>query len=362
MFKRVRSRPGFTLVELLVVIAIIVLLMALLLPAIQKVREAANKMLCANNLRQIGIAAHNYHSDFGKLPPGFFGGIPSGNEPLDSWAAYDVGFLYDLLPYMEQDSFKAQFKDTNQPGTMNSVNGARLDPPLGPPAGSPWWSSTINLTLAQARFKMFKCPSDNVDEDVQTGLFVLIYPDQWGSLWGIYYQNPQGNLLGRTNYLSLYGAWTETQWAGTAGQYPGIFGNRNKITLGNLTVQDGTAYTLMIGESLSGPATGSRTWGNSWMMTPLMTYFGLGRGNIDPRTAPYPLSLSGADWWKFSSRHAAVVQFCFGDCSVRGLRFGETNDYYGALGGGGPSPDWYILQAMAGRKDGDNRDTSSLTE
>jgi prepilin-type N-terminal cleavage/methylation domain-containing protein len=102
-----KRQSAFTLIELLVVIAIIALLMALLLPAIQKVREAANKMLCGSNLRQISIAAHNYHNDYNKLPPAMNGPDRNGANGLfnnafnyGSW----TGLLVYLLPYMEADN------------------------------------------------------------------------------------------------------------------------------------------------------------------------------------------------------------------------------------------------------------------
>ncbi|MBX9622448.1 MAG: DUF1559 domain-containing protein, partial [Gemmataceae bacterium] len=99
---RTRGRGGFTLIELLVVIAIIAILVGLLLPAVQKVREAAARMSCQNNMHQVVIASHNYESAYGVLPPGALrspNGLPG---PWVPWNGPGTGTLAFLLPYMEQ--------------------------------------------------------------------------------------------------------------------------------------------------------------------------------------------------------------------------------------------------------------------
>jgi type II secretory pathway pseudopilin PulG len=106
------SIAAFTLAELLVCIGIVVLLMAILIPAIQKVREAANKMICASNLRQLGIAAHNYHLDYSCFPRGYLG--PSlahnTNYPANLFEGQWIGHLPLLLPYLERDKSLVQLR------------------------------------------------------------------------------------------------------------------------------------------------------------------------------------------------------------------------------------------------------------
>jgi prepilin-type N-terminal cleavage/methylation domain-containing protein/prepilin-type processing-associated H-X9-DG protein len=355
------TRRGFTLIELLVVIAIIAILMALLLPAIQKVREAANKMLCASNLKQLGVAAHNYHGDHDRLPAGYWGQIDAADRfPLNpavpgkmrcvnpqnaafNWNANLWGCLVALMPYYEMDNVYKQLLD--RPEDVNDA----LDMSLNRVNDQPWMNVSTNLIWAQTKIKMLKCPSDTVEEPTTFGTFIVFHPA--GLLFtGGYYGNPTGNTFGRTNYLGCQGTFGYATGQPTYNLYSGMLMNRSNLTLGQVTVKDGTANTLMFGETLGGKGVGDRDYATSWWAGSMVAYWGLGKGNIDPVINPDQAAI----WYKFSSRHATVVQFCFGDGHVKGLRYGTSGTAF--------SPDWWVLQQLAGVNDGRFDDSSVLYE
>jgi prepilin-type N-terminal cleavage/methylation domain-containing protein len=130
-------RPGFTLIELLVVIAIIAVLIALLLPAVQSAREAARRAQCTNNLKQIGLAMHNYHDQQGSLPPGLKGCC---------WGTW----LVFTLPFIEQQPLY---------NAWNSFGNDQYET-LGIQNGSLRYDGQVNITVCSSRVNAYNCPSD----------------------------------------------------------------------------------------------------------------------------------------------------------------------------------------------------------
>jgi prepilin-type N-terminal cleavage/methylation domain-containing protein/prepilin-type processing-associated H-X9-DG protein len=145
-------RRGFTLIELLVVIAIIAVLIALLLPAVQAAREAARRMQCVNNLKQLGLAIHNYHDINGEIPP------TSANATNN-----DFSMKARLLPFLEQTPL---YNSLNMSFNTNSSSGP---PPIPHP---------VNSTVCNTKVNVFLCPSDGNVPNVPTGN--SNYPNNFG--------------------------------------------------------------------------------------------------------------------------------------------------------------------------------------
>ena len=264
-----RRRAAFTLIELLVVIAIIAVLIGLLLPAVQKVREAASRMTCQNNLKQISLAAHNYESANGWLPPGIV--YTPGKAAQTSY----VGTLPFLLPYLEQGNLHAG-----------------IDPTLFnlPPAtvSGPWWASAY--APAQTKVKNFLCPSDPLGSEGQpvTGVFAYYYT-AGTSINAASFAAPSP--LGRTNYASVSGTLGATTDA-YFGQWVGAYTPNSRTRI--VAISDGTSNTLGFGETFGGSNPGARDYTGSWM----------GGSNL-PTAWGLP---TNAAWYTFGSAHTGAIK------------------------------------------------------
>jgi prepilin-type N-terminal cleavage/methylation domain-containing protein/prepilin-type processing-associated H-X9-DG protein len=222
-----RSRPAFTLLELLVVLAIVGILLALLLPAVQRAREAAGRARCQSNLQQIGLALHSFHDSYGFLPPGL---ITEG----DQQDCYHTGFTY-LLPFLEQDNIYRLYQLDKQ------------------------WYDADNYTAVEQQVPIFYCPSNR-----SSGLLNMTpYMEQWGA--------PLPPYLGACDYVLCKGAnaclWTDTSrippqakglfnealfgsLAYTRGGRTGFFMPQQAVRFASVT--DGLSNTFAVGEAAGG--------------------------------------------------------------------------------------------------------------
>jgi len=288
-------RTAFTLIELLVVIAIIAILIALLVPAVQKVREAANRTQCANNLKQICLGAHNYNDTYKQLPPGVLGkNPPPGTNTVSSGGGY--GALTYLLPFVEQQAMWSQLVAAGINFKPGASNGA-------------WYGNGTAWAVANNTIPIFLCPSDQAA--ARQYCWAWVYTDAF-TIYGGAFGGGVPN-LGRTNYASCAGAIGDAPDPGFWGKYRGAFYPNSTEQLHKLT--DGTSNTILFGEYLGDSQLGGSAFsGNpasaAWMPTPTMV-------------TAWSLTAQG-DWKCFGGRHTNICMFGFGDGSVRSLRYFDT--------------------------------------
>jgi prepilin-type N-terminal cleavage/methylation domain-containing protein len=294
-----RNRPeAFTLVELLVVITIIGILIALLLPAVQAAREAARRAQCSNHLKQIGVAAHNFQSAYGRFPPGYLGPIPQATVP--PYTGQFTGCLVHLLPYMELTAISDPLdRELVLHGNISVTEIAKV--------GDGYWAWDDAWAMAQTKIGTFICPSDTPYEKHDPFAMMVFYLDgSVGTALGVMFSNGDGECLARTNYLGVAGYMGHINDP-SFDYWQGVFWNRSRIDFRDII--DGSSHTLLFGELMGGESN-SYTWFGAGAMA---TAFGL---NENP------------GWGEFSSYHPHTVQFCVADGSVTGLAKGMDRDVY----------------------------------
>lgn len=311
---------GFTLIELLVVIAIIAILIALLLPAVQQAREAARRTQCKNNLKQWGLALHNYHDTYNIFPPAL-----NGSGRFNNAAFYSGGNVVQntsgwvfLLPYIEQSAAY---------GLYNFNSTGSLSNPYGMPMALPG-NANVNVAVTSMKLAGLECPSHPQAGEVSSS--GITNPADFYSRENARRASYGFNTGSMTDYSSSYAAYN-----GDIRQ--GAFGNGGAARLRDLT--DGTTNTILVGEAWGGARYKTNAAFGPWgltgthtcchLYTPSNSSSVLTIANITPYqqykpNADYTFYTTGvADplkrqyAWGYGSGHTGGIQVTLGDGSSR---------------------------------------------
>ncbi|MBX7104408.1 MAG: DUF1559 domain-containing protein [Gemmataceae bacterium] len=295
-----RLRRGFTLIELLVVIAIIAVLIGLLLPAVQKVREAANRLKCANNLKQLGLAAVNYHEQYGFFPISV-SFESEGSSPAPANKLTGRGWILEALPFFEQDSLAQRF-EPSRTGSMISGTGGIMNPSVRP------FLTTILPNLV--------CPSDNSPRVITTQYQLYGQPVAVTSYKGCIGDTDMGYTV------SIHqGSLPPTFFTNKCN---GIFyRNSYQDRVSIIHIQDGTSNTFLMGEDVPRYNNHSAAF----------------YANGDHASCYAPLNYKPQPpdpslWWNvmgFRSEHPGGANFCMADGSVQFVANGIKQSIYRAL-------------------------------
>ena len=303
-------RNAFTLVELLVVIAIIGILIAMLLPAVQAVREAARRTQCLNNIKQIALACHTYESAHGNFPPGMLEeAIVQGTPGEDPQR---LGVLCFLLPFMELSNVADLVEPTLNPDLLGDDGNGNGE----------WWeydtgSGEFNTRFcSQIQIPSFECPSDQIDNVVTlvgvagegNSQFEIIWrgirffdDDEFGVSFGVKNYSGVGGVVG--DIVSDSNMWITHQ---------GILGNRTETSFADIS--DGSSNTLLFGEIVGQNTTWLGAGGSG------VAYSWIGSVNLPMVNWGTEFTDSTSTTLRsFKSNHSGTINFARGDGSVQGI-------------------------------------------